>query len=379
MKYFFDVITSFGFIFFVVLFGVITIGNRYDFSLNDGRNSEAWPVFQLKSSVLKDFPKKFDSAFSDHFFLREQCIFLSRGLKYYFFNLSDNKSVIFGDQKWLFLNDEVFMGSKFPIDPESHAEKWANTIEARYRWSLSQGINYYFVLAPNKNTIYPNYLPSIFWYKGIRPSDLLVSKLIERGVPALDLKVSLAELGKREQIYLNTDTHWNYLGSYYGAFALVEYISGKFKGFPSLVGYDRNWSGNSEGGDLARILGISWFFKETQQISMVKKFGKYMISQTSDLIPDIYLNNGTNSIHKMVGSNSTGIIGVVFCDSFCRSWELFLSDIFDNTFFYSTLFFDEKFLLKTKPQFVIQGIVERNIDFITAPDASSFFTPEKNN
>ena len=304
---------------------------------------------------------------------------MSRGLKYYFFNLSDNKSVIFGDQKWLFLNDEVFMGSKFPIDPESHAEKWANTIEARYRWSLSQGINYYFVLAPNKNTIYPNYLPSIFWYKGIRPSDLLVSKLIERGVPALDLKVSLAELGKREQIYLNTDTHWNYLGSYYGAFALVEYISGKFKGFPSLVGYDRNWSGNSEGGDLARILGISWFFKETQQISMVKKFGKYMISQTSDLIPDIYLNNGTNSIHKMVGSNSTGIIGVVFCDSFCRSWELFLSDIFDNTFFYSTLFFDEKFLLKTKPQFVIQGIVERNIDFITAPDASSFFTPEKNN
>ena len=47
--------------------------------------------------------------------------------------------------------------------------------------------------------------------------------------------------------------------------------------------------------------------------------------------------------------------------------------------FYCTLFFDEKFLLKTKPQFVIQGIVERNIDFITAPDASSFFTPEKNN
>lgn len=132
---------------------------------------------------------------------------MSRGLKYYFFNLSDNKSVIIGDQKWLFLNDEVFMGSKFPSDPESHAEKWANTIEARYRWSLSQGINYYFVLAPNKNTIYPNYLPSIFWYKGIRPSDLLVSKLIERGVPALDLKVSLAELGKREQIYLNTDTH----------------------------------------------------------------------------------------------------------------------------------------------------------------------------
>ena len=37
------------------------------------------------------------------------------------------------------------------------------------------------------------------------------------------------------------------------------------------------------------------------------------------------------------------------------------------------------FLLKTKTQFVIQGIVERNIDFITAPDASSFFTPEKNN
>ena len=70
MKYFFDVITSFSFIFFVVLFGVITIGNRYDFSLNDGRNSEAWPVFQLKSSVLKDFPKKFDSAFSDHFFFK---------------------------------------------------------------------------------------------------------------------------------------------------------------------------------------------------------------------------------------------------------------------------------------------------------------------
>ena len=146
-----------------------------------------------------------------------------------------------------------------------------------------------------------------------------------------------------------------------------------------MVGYDRNLSGNSEGGDLARILGISWFFKETQHINMVKKFGKYTISQISDLIPDIYLNNGINSIHKMVGSNSTGINGVVFCDSFCRSWELFLSDVFDNTFFYCTLFFDEKFLLKTRPQFVIQGIVERNIDFITAPDASSFFTPEKNN
>lgn len=379
MKYFFDVTVSLGFIFFIVLFGVITIGNRYDFSLSDGRNSDSWPTFLLNSSVLKTFPKKFDSAFSDHFFLRDHFIFLSRGLRYYFFNLSGNKSVILGDQNWLFLNDEESVGSKFPIDPELHAEKWANTIEARYRWSLSQGINYYFVLAPNKNTIYSNYLPFIFRYKSIRPSDLVVSKLIERGVPALDLKVSLTELGKKEQIYLNTDTHWNYLGSYYGASALVDYISAKTKSFPSLVGYDRNGSGNSNGGDLARILGMPWLFQETQQIRMVKKVGKYTISHTSDLIPEIYLNNGISSIDKMVGSNSTGISCVVFCDSFCRSWEFFLSDIFDNTFFYSTLFFDEKFLLKTKPQFIIQGIVERNIDFITAPDAISFFTPVKNN
>lgn len=89
------------------------------------------------------------------------------------------------------------------------------------QWSVqSQGAQFAVMIAPNKNTIYPEKMP-----QGYQPSrqdeqtqsniDAFLQLMQANGISAADIKGILKD-HKEEGLYYQRDSHWNKLGSLYG-------------------------------------------------------------------------------------------------------------------------------------------------------------------
>jgi hypothetical protein len=88
-----------------------------------------------------------------------------------------------------------------------------NRLDARLR---ARGAKLIVVIAPNKATIYPEYMPAeIQRLDDQSRLDRLSAYLQQHSdVTFLDLRAVLLEAKKGERIYYQTDTHWNDLGGY---------------------------------------------------------------------------------------------------------------------------------------------------------------------
>jgi len=85
-----------------------------------------------------------------------------------------------------------------------------------YEWLKQRNIAFYFIVAPDKQTIYYDKLPERIKKIGKTSTDQIIDYLIKKGIPVIDLRHPLLEAKSlfHFDLYLKTDTHWNSLGSY---------------------------------------------------------------------------------------------------------------------------------------------------------------------
>lgn len=95
------------------------------------------------------------------------------------------------------------------------------------RYLKSRGIKLIVVVAPNKETIYPNKVPPEIKRLGDSSRlDLLLGMFDEADASImLDLRAPLREMRKDHQIYYRTDSHWNPYGAYVAYREIVERAS----------------------------------------------------------------------------------------------------------------------------------------------------------
>jgi hypothetical protein len=219
------------------------------------------PVFRF-SSCYK-FPGQYGRYYNDHFPFRSRLIYWNNFLKLKLFGLSGVGKVLVGKQGWLFMDKPgnypgtVEYYRSLRLFSRQELEQWKRVLEERHQWLTQRGIHYLFMIVPNKNTIYPEYMPDHI--RKVRPysrMDQLVSFLREySNVPVLDLRKALWQAKEKKVVYSRTDTHWNAYGAYIAYRELMKFVSRYFeKAQPlplSRFGIEtRNWSG----GDLAEML-----------------------------------------------------------------------------------------------------------------------------
>ena len=110
---------------------------------------------------INKFPAQFEAWFNDHFGLRAPLIRLYNYLNVAGLGLGSTKGVVIGKQGWLFQGGDPHvreMRNAWPYQ-ESELRRWATVLQAKQDWLAQRGIAYYFVVAPNKERIYPEYLP----------------------------------------------------------------------------------------------------------------------------------------------------------------------------------------------------------------------------
>lgn len=247
---------------------------RFFKEFDNMENRELAPFPSLSRFELGQFPAAFDAFARDHFGFRPDLIRWNCILRVGLLGVSPIPSVILGSDSWLFYCAEALSDGNTLNDfrgtiPLSLAElqKLQRQLENNQREFSRRNIPYLVVIAPNKSTIYAEFMPSFL--RKARPLtrlDQLTAHLTEhRSVKILDLRETLMRAKSRYPVYWKTDSHWNSYGAYAGYREIVQRLS---EYLPKLQPLHLASKGVEkkplrQGGDLAQMLYMQDLLPET--------------------------------------------------------------------------------------------------------------------
>ena len=339
------------------------------------RNLAILPAFPQSIEELKKYPTEFNLYYSDHFGLRER---LTRRYFKLLSSLGSQSSVehvTTGKDDWLFLGS-IKPGYTGYGDPMGDAinvnlfsqielEQFASSITAIKNWLNDRGIEYIYVIAPNKHTIYFDKLPDhISKQNDFSATDQLVNYLrTNTDVSVIDLRSALLEEKNNQQVYHKSDTHWNHYGANVAQFKIMDKINEIFPGkiSPVFLTPEQFKISEKTNGDLAKLTHMEEF----------KEDAPYPIFK--DSCTPIQEKTSKESNSYITSCDDKELNTVVFGDSFFLTLKPYFSRNF-NRFVYVPEKINHKslsnFIEKNKPDIVIDEIVERELPYI--PSSSHF-------
>lgn len=295
----------------------------------------------------------------DRFWLRREYINSWSVLNARLLNTSEDNSVVLGKNGVLYYSETLddYMGIGLT---DGQLRSAAENLSLIRDYAEQAGANFVFTVAPDKNSLYPENMPSYI------PSNHAGSNA-ERFAPLLsEYGINYADLfealkAEPETLYYATDSHWNSKGAALGADVILstagiesDYFSREF--IP----------GQKHVGDLYEMLYPTGKFTETD----------------FDTVPGLTFTtaSSTNSGKALVIRSSCDNAGgtlVCWRDSFGNALYPFLAESFSTASFYREAAYDLTRLIEEKPDTVIIELVERNIGWLLtyAPVLPS---PEKN-
>ncbi|MBO4899060.1 MAG: hypothetical protein J5509_02105 [Lachnospiraceae bacterium] len=284
------------------------------------------------------FSGDYDKFFNDHIPFRNYLMTLNNGLDFYVFRRSNSPNVIIGKSGWLFydttdadkaggLGDPIanYKGTNLYTDEE--LRHMAANLEDLARFMNDQGKEFILFIAPDKERIYSEYMPDVYgkpaeMYRTLQVVEYLRANTGIRVVyPYEDMMEAREHLDM--DIYHYTDTHWNLIGGYVGARALLRELGIAIPA-PWEEGMTIERIGDHQG-DLADMLHLSVFLKSGDPEYEVKGYDEHNINNYSD---DFYgeidftaENADPRSIYIYRDSFTTNMapyIGANFSKTVCR-------------------------------------------------------------
>jgi hypothetical protein len=194
------------------------------------------------------------------------------------FNESPDARAVVGKDGWLYFdncNSLLDATGKAEISDDLVA-RGVEAFAQNWQKMRAKNIDYLLVIAADKSTVYPEFLPST-----IKPSephriDKFLSALTKKypDFPVLDLRPTLLKAKEKEIIYHKTDTHWNRRGAHY---AYVE-IAKKLNLKPHLRADYINKEDAFFRGDISDIMGVE---TENLDYDLTEKF--QLTSQVAEI------------------------------------------------------------------------------------------------
>ncbi|WP_200284954.1 alginate O-acetyltransferase AlgX-related protein [Rhabdochromatium marinum] len=121
-----------------------------------------------------------------------------------------------GERGWYFLNSRKLKNRAVGVYVDhERVDKWLDRILRVHAVVASHGRRFVFFSAPDKATIYPEFLPARIGFETARQEslDVLLGKLRKRGIFSVDLRPAIQAHKTVGPLYYKADTHWNRLGA----------------------------------------------------------------------------------------------------------------------------------------------------------------------
>lgn len=347
---------------FVVVIGLPLAGKLLPvegaFALTENRRPAPLPTMQIGGPgwgySIVSFPRRFERYWNDSFAFRW---YLIRGhsLLKLALGVSPSPKALVGRDGYLFYAAEQSVDYFRAVKPFTPAElaRWRQDLEDRRAWLAARGIRYLVVVAPNKETIYPEFMPPVL--RPVRPQtrlDQLLAELRQHSdIDILDLRPALRAAKEHGRVYHKTDTHWNDAGA---VVAADEILARTKDWFPELNAAPMAGSlfvQEAPGGDLARILALEDRYPE-KRIEWVPS--------TPSRARQTHVAGAAASAINVTECNGCGGPRVVMNqDSFNTNLAPLLSERFSRIAFVDGTRLDHSLIEREKPALVIQEFVER--------------------
>lgn len=231
------------------------------------------PAIPHSIESLTAFPQKFSRFFDDHFPLRTQLIQRYNYLRVKLIKYSDQRNVLMGREGWLFYTRDKMLRDFIGKAPLSEEELGAlrSLLEAKRDWLAARGIAYLFVIPPNKQTIYPEYMPENYArVRGRTRLDQFMDHMrAHSDVTIVDLRPSLLAAKSRFRLYHRHDTHWNSIGGLVGYGEIMRAVERTLaRDFENVRTFQdfRPSHRTRRGGDLTDMLALNAYFIEDEPI-----------------------------------------------------------------------------------------------------------------
>lgn len=307
------------------------------------------PRLITETGVNRNFGNEYEEYFSRAFAYRRYVVDAWSALRVNLLH-EGNDQVVVGKNGYLFFADTIdaYTGLN-PMTDEEIAEA-ADSLLALQTCANEHGAKFCFLPAPDKNTIFPENMPSRYMRAKTTDLDRLLAALDERGVTYSDPREALTA-AKSENIYYKTDTHWTPDGAEL-AFALTADKLGVQMFDTNTVGR----VGEAIQGDLNTLLYPGQTLTES-----------VMTADFSDSF--IYTSAFSTPMDMVITSRGGGHgKALVFRDSFCNALLGLVSSTFSETQFERANPFRLDLLGTSKADYVIVEIAERNLRNLIGSD-----------
>ncbi len=389
-------LSIFIYIFSLIALGVISLLTvSISISLNENRRLAELPTKPTSLNEFKVWPKKFDTYFNDHLAYRGSMVGLYNLLRIKI-GLPPEKSIMVGKNYWMFSNNGTVIEDYRNIIPFSKDEvnRWVQYLKYQQQLAKENNYLYFFILIPNKATIYPEQLP--YYIKKVNATsrfDQIKKAAAEEGIKLIDLRDDMLNAKKTGRLYSPYDSHWNLRGAEIAQLTLLHTLKEYYPNIKAEALPTNNYIDVNREEMLNHAVfnwGYLWtlgllnepqfIHKQPLPTAIRKEYRAYNPEplQVEDIIKDrIYANRASRQPFKTENTHAPiNLRLLIFRDSFATLWQHFLSKDFSYVAYIReqsdmTLI---KSLVKTnQPNIVIEERVERSLRYV--PDAG-FHYPE---
>jgi len=322
---------------------------------SENRVLAPFPDLSFNRKSLVAFPENFGKYFNDHFGFRSDLVRWQASAKTKYLHVSSSSFVIVGKEDWLFhdFRNDASIKTNQSNEPLTKAQldRWRGELLARRDWLAQRGVRFLFVVAPEKQGIYPEYLPDNLPRRDgpSRLDQLIADSKENSGVEILDLRPFLLNAKETRQVYYKTDTHWNTLGAFVSYRAIMENVVKLFPKMKPLQESNLVSVKSRYSGDLTRMLGVYDLLSEEVVTFTVRDPLYVMRYGTPGSILVLFSDHQNPELPRLL----------VFGDSFGNMLAPFLSQHFGHAAYTNQNSFDPHRVETEKPNLVIEETVER--------------------
>lgn len=303
---------------------------------------------------LEDYPRQIEDYINDHAAFRSPFLSLNAGINLTLFRSVDNPTVIRGKENWYFFNGgasvEDYRGQN--LLSETDLITIASKVLETSRHFKELGVDFVVLLAPNKEGIYSEYMPSCY----TRLSEFTRYDQLAQGLRELtDVPVIAPKsyyLKNRDKLwYYKTDTHWNEAGAFVAGQMLIETLGGTPVDINDLeVSFDYRGPG-----DIALLFHMPERFLE----DYICTIGGYY--EEVNVVPEMPFSPAPiTRTHAENAPDKRHI--ALFHDSFTLIMMDNFSRYFEQVTYYPWQNFSPEYLTKDElPDVLVYEIVERDI------------------
>lgn len=322
-------------------------------STAENRTLAAFPALTDEEGGFNQaWSTQFQSYVSDHFGFRSQMVMADSRLKANLLHTSAEEDVIIGADGWLYYTPTVndFIGN--PTVSDIGIQNICRNLELMQTYAESKGSRLLVAVIPNKNTVYPEYMPYFYRQSGVDNNLTRLTQALETAeIPYCDMASALCQAAQDTdtQLYHKQDSHWNASGALLGCNALLDAA-----GIAHEDHAERTWHEEAIWeGDLQRML-----FPDSDELDIQHVYdiafsytylGRY--KDADDMNIDTMNPAGTGTL-------------LMFRDSFGEAIIPYLSEHFASAKYSRARPYPMQHLENQPYDLVIAEIVERNISWL---------------